>query len=60
VGVVVDSNKQVLSSGTKYSSSDPILHYIVIQGIKEDGSGGTRYFYAHDPGDLAKALPKNN
>jgi hypothetical protein len=51
VVVIVDSNKQVLGGGTKPSSSAPFLHYIVIRGINENSSGGTRRFSVHDPLD---------
>ncbi|MDR0721692.1 MAG: hypothetical protein LBF75_02695, partial [Treponema sp.] len=55
VVVLVDSNKQRLGGGIRNSSAPPILHYIVIRGIKETSSG-TRYFYAHDPGDSVYPL----
>jgi hypothetical protein len=51
VVIVVDSNKQRQGGGINLSSVDPILHYIVIRGIKEDSSGGIRRFSVHDPGD---------
>ncbi|MDR2634121.1 MAG: hypothetical protein LBC51_10970 [Treponema sp.] len=50
VVVLVDSNKQKPGGSIIRSSASPILHYIVIRGIKETSSG-TRYFYAYDPGD---------
>jgi hypothetical protein len=49
VVVVVDSNKQRLGGGIQTSSYQPTLHYIVIRGIRENGSGGTRYFLVHNP-----------
>lgn len=52
VVVVVDSNKQVYSSQdgkVQSTSGPPTLHYIVIRGIRENGSGGTRYFLVYDP-----------
>jgi hypothetical protein len=48
VVVVVDSNKQIGNS-VKTSTVEPTLHYIVIKGIYEDSSGGTRHFLIHDP-----------
>jgi hypothetical protein len=50
VVVVVDSNKQLPYSNNVQSSWDnPTLHYIVIKGISEDSSGGTRHFVIYDP-----------
>jgi hypothetical protein len=47
VVVVVDSNKQNNINTQNYTA--PTLHYIVIMGIREASSGGTRYFSVYDP-----------
>jgi hypothetical protein len=51
VVVVVDSNKQNPNNSNTLlpSSSIPTLHYIVIMGIREEGSGGTKRFSVYDP-----------
>jgi hypothetical protein len=46
--VVVDSNKQDYDK-VLASTKEPILHYIVIRGIYESSSGGTRNFLIYDP-----------
>jgi hypothetical protein len=46
--VVVDSNKQD-GNTTRASYIEPTLHQLVIRGIYEESSGGTRRFYVYDP-----------
>jgi hypothetical protein len=58
VVVVVDSNKQA-GNTTRTSNAVPTLHYIVIKGIVEETSGGTRYFYVHDPDTFLNDLKYN-
>jgi hypothetical protein len=50
VAVIVDSNKQKDNGGIIHTFIEPTLHYLVIRGVREDGSGN-RYFSVYDPAD---------